>query len=94
MNLNTAYELLKMRLGMTSDVMFERLMHLLEATVRELDDEKGIEVDLSNPRILEFVVSYAAWRYEKKAEGAGMPRYLQMDLRNLYLHNKKERSDV
>ena len=94
MDKTTAHELLKLRLGMTSDVMFERLDHLLDAVIQELDDEKGISVDLENARILEFVVSYAAWRYEKKSESAGMPRFLEMDLRNLYLHNKKERPNV
>ena len=94
MDKTKAHELLKLRLGMTSDAMYERLDHLLEAVIKELDDEKGIEVDLENARVLEFVISYAAWRYEKKSESAGMPRFIQLDLRNLYLHNKKERPNV
>ena len=92
MDTSTAFDLLKLRLGMSTDVMAERLLHLLDATIHTLDDEKGIEVDLSNPVILEFVVSYSAWLYEHKRESAGMPRYLQAALRNLYLHNKKERA--
>ena len=91
MDTSTAYELLKLRLGMSTDVMSERLLHLLDATIHMLDDEKGIEVNMDNPLMLEFIVSYSAWLYEHKSETAGMPRYLQAELRNLYLHNKKER---
>lgn len=89
MDTSVAYSLLKLRLGMSTDVMAERLVHLIDATVHMLDDEKGILVDMSNPVILEFVVSHSAWLYERKGDSAGMPRYLQLALHNLYLHNKK-----
>lgn len=91
-DMKIAYDLLKLRLGITSEAMAQRLSHLLEATVKMLDDEKGIQVDLTNPLMLEFVVSYSAWLYERKAD-AGMPRYLQLQLHNLFLHNKKVRLD-
>jgi transcriptional regulator len=82
--------LLKLRLGISSDVMVDRLNQIIDAVIHELKDEKGINVDLDNPRIIGFVVEYAAWRYEKKTESAGLPRHLQMDLRNLYLHNRRQ----
>lgn len=90
MDISVAHSLLKLRLGMSTDIMAERLIHLLKATVKMLDDEKGILVDMSNPLILEFVVSHAAWLYERKSDSAGMPRYLQLALHNLYIHNRKQ----
>lgn len=96
MEISLLLNLLKLSLGISSDAMDLRLVHILDATIKELSDEKGIELDPSNPRIEEFIVSYSKWKYESRSETSGLPRYLEMDLRNLYLHNKtrkKEGSD-
>lgn len=86
-------ELLKLSLGISSNAMDVRLNHILDATLRELSDEKGIKLDPDNARIIEFVVAYSSWKYKERSESAGLPRYLEMDLRNLYLHNKASENE-
>lgn len=81
--------LLKMRLGISSVAKDPLLNHLIDATEKMLDDEKGIEVDMLNPVITEFIINYSVWKYESKGEQGGMPRHLQYALHNLMIHNQK-----
>lgn len=81
--------LLKLRLGISSTAKDTLLNHLLDATVKMLDDEKGIFVDMANPVITEFIVNYSTWKYESKGEQSGMPRHIQFALHNLVVHNRK-----
>ena len=89
MTIVTILELLKIRLGIASSARDDYLLHLSEATIAMLDDEKGINADLNNPVVSDFVINYAAWKYESKGEMGGMPRHLQFALHNLMIHNKK-----
>lgn len=89
MDVGTILKLLKIRLGIASASRDEYLLHLIEATIAMLDDEKGINADLTNPVISNFVVNYTAWIYESKGELGGMPRHLQFALHNLMIHNQK-----
>ena len=82
-------QLLKIRLGIASNARDAYLIHLISATIKMLDDEKGINVDADNELILAFIVDYSAWRYESKGEFGGMPRHLQFALHNLMIHNQK-----
>jgi len=81
--------LLRQKLGISSTIKDVSLLHSLESTQRMLDDEKGINADLTNPVITEFIVDYTAWKYERKPDADGMPRYLQAALNNLMIHNGK-----
>lgn len=83
-------ELLKVRLGITSETRDFYLLHIVESVMTMLSDEKEINVDLSNANIVGFIVNYSAWIYESKGEQAGMPRHLQFALHNLMIHNGKE----
>lgn len=89
MDVGTILKLLKIRLGIASASRDEYLLHLIEATIAMLDDEKGINADLTKPVISNFVVNYTAWMYESKGELGGMPRHLQFALHNLMIHNQK-----
>ena len=89
MDVGTILKLLKIRLGIASASRDEYLQHLIEASIKMLDDEKGIDADLTNPVISNFVINYTAWIYESKGELGGMPRHLQFALHNLMIHNKK-----
>lgn len=87
MDKSIALQLLKLRLGIFSNARDTYLNHLLDTTIHMLTDEKKIDVGLSNPVILNFVVSYSAWLFESKGEQGGMPRHLQFSLHNLMMHN-------
>ena len=82
-------QLLKIRLGIASNARDVYLIHLLEATIQMLSDEKGIDTETPNELITAFIVDYSAWRYESKGESGGMPRHLQYALHNLMIHNQK-----
>lgn len=89
MELSTALQLLKLRLGVFSNAKDAYFQHLINSTIKMLEDEKKIDVDLSNPVVANFVISYSAWEYESKGEQGGMPRHLQFALHNLMIHNQK-----
>ncbi|MBR0576755.1 hypothetical protein KCG48_10465 [Proteiniclasticum sp. BAD-10] len=80
---------LKARLGISSNGKDAYLNLIIDSTIKMLDDEKGINADLTNPVITEFIVDYATWKYEAKGETTGMPRYLDFALKNLMIHNRK-----
>ncbi len=86
--------LLKARLGISSTVKDTYLNLIIDSTIKLLSDEKGIDVDLTNPVIIEFIVDYSVWKYEAKGETAGMPRYIDFALKNLMIHNRRVVTDV
>jgi hypothetical protein len=80
---------IKARLGISSNGKDAYLNLIIDATIKMLEDEKGVNADLSNPLIIEFIVDYATWKYEAKGETGGLPRYLDFALKNLMIHNQK-----
>lgn len=78
--------LLKLKIGIMSDVQDERLQHLIDAIVEELTTEKGIVIDMENPRHTSFITDYAEYRY--KSVSQEVPRYLMHRLYNLYLKDR------
>lgn len=94
MDISTIVQLVKARLGISSDVRDTFLTAIAEGVVKELEDEKGLALDGANPYHLMFVVDYATWRYqnvENSETSSGrvmlsMPRHLQYRLHNLMVH--------
>lgn len=86
--------LLKMRVGVASDSRDVYFNHLVDSVIHMLDDEKGINAELDNPVVADFVINYATWIHESKGEMGGMPRHLQYALNNLMIHNQKVIPDV
>lgn len=80
-------ELLKLKLGIRSDVQDVRLEHLIQAIIEELTEEKGIAISMDNPRHTSFITDYAEYRYKNVTEE--MPRYLLHRLHNMYLKDRK-----
>ena len=83
MTIEQIIELLKLKLGIMSDVQDARLAHLVQAVIDELVDEKGIRLDMDEPRHVSFITDYAEYRY--KNVGEEMPRYLLHRLHNLFI---------
>jgi len=86
MNITTVLELVKSRIGISSNVRDAYLYHIVEGVTAELEDEKGLVLDGANPYQLMFVVDYATWRYQNRDSMDGMPRHLQFRLHNLMIH--------
>ena len=86
MNASTVVALVKERLGIKTDVRDIYLTAIVDGVIKELEDEKGLALDGSNPYHLMFVVDYATWRYQSRDSDAGLPRHLQFRLHNLIIH--------
>jgi len=102
MDVAQVLELVKARLGITTEVRDAYLTAIIEGIIKELTDEKGLVLDGTNPYHLMFVVDFATWRYQSVGDGTtaytgqpmSMPRHLQFRLHNLMIHAGGGASDV
>lgn len=81
-------KLVKARLGISSDTRDEYIQAIIDGIEKELKERQGLDIDISNPFHLMFVVDYSCYRYENKGEHSGMPRHLQWRLHNLFIAGK------
>lgn len=88
--LETALELVKARIGITSKVRDEYLTAIIDGVIKELEDVQGLSIDLDDPVFLMFVVDYATWRYQNRDSHDGMPRHLQFRLHNLMISGVRD----
>jgi hypothetical protein len=86
MDIAKILKLVKARLGITTAVRDEYLTAIISGIVQELEQEKGIALDMDNMNHLMFCVDYATWRYQSRDESGAMPRHLQFRLHNLMIH--------
>ena len=93
MNTETVLQLVKARLGITTNVRDSYIEAIVQGVITELEDEKGLALDGANPYHLMFVVDYATWRYQNRDSEGAMPRHLQFRLHNLMIHANKESDD-
>ena len=94
MDTNTILQLVKERLGIRTNVRDAYLAAIVEGVVKELEDEKGLVLDDTNPYHLMFVVDYSTWRYQNRDSEGAMPRHLQFRLHNLMIHAAKESDEA
>lgn len=98
MNVLTVLDLVKARLGITTNIRDNYIKAIIEGIIKELEDEKGLALDDANPYHLMFVVDYSTWRYQSvnatevtsTSKVLPMPRHLQFRLHNLMIHAAKE----
>lgn len=98
MNVLTVLDLVKARLGITTNIRDNYIKAIIEGVIKELEDEKGLALDDANPYHLMFVVDYSTWRYQSvnatevtsTSKVLPMPRHLQFRLHNLMIHAVKE----
>lgn len=90
MDITTVLGVVKERLGLRSAARESYLLAIIDGVVKELEDEKGLALDGTNPYHLLFVVDYVTWRYQSVNDdgkyGAPLPRHLQYRLHNLVIH--------
>jgi hypothetical protein len=94
MDASTVLELVKARLGISTTVRDTYLIAIIDGVIKELEDEKGLALDGTNPYHLMFVVDYATWRYQSRDSDGAMPRHLQYRLHNLMIHVGGVQNDV
>ena len=87
MEITTILPLVKERLGIRSEVRDTYLSAIINGVVKELEDEKGLVLEDTNPCHLLFVVDYATWRYQSRDSDGAMPRHLKFRMHNLIIHN-------
>lgn len=85
-------ELVKLKLGISTELRDKPLTKIIDGVLSELQNELGITIQANRPDHELFVVDLAAHRYESKSEA--LPRHLQWRLHNLQLGSKKEAKDV
>ena len=83
-------ELVKARLGISSDKRDEYFEAIIDGLITELREVQNIDIDETNPGQLMFLVDYAVYRYENKGEHSGLPRHLQWRLHNLFVGVKND----
>ncbi|WP_035317147.1 hypothetical protein [Brevibacillus sp. CF112] len=79
--------LVKARLGITVAVRDTYLAAIVSGVVRELQQEKGVNLDPDDANHLMFCVDLATWRYQSRDSDGSMPRHLQYRLHNLMIHS-------
>ncbi|PEL13785.1 hypothetical protein [Bacillus sp. AFS017336] len=80
-------QLVKARLGISSDVRDGYLLAIIEGILTELSEEQGLVLSEVNSYHLMFVADFSTWRYQNRDSADGMPRHLQYRLHNLIISN-------
>lgn len=84
-------ELLKLKLGISTDLRDKPLKKIISSVITELTENLGADLVSNRADHEMFVVDFAAYRYEG---GVDMPRHLQWRLHNLQVSSKGKVSDV
>lgn len=89
MDTATILDLVKARLGISTNVRDAYLNSIIESIITELEDEKGITLVADNANHLMFIVDYSSWRYQSRDSTGAMPEHLKWRLKNLYVSGGK-----
>lgn len=100
--IDTALELTKARLGISTTIRDALLRNAVESVVEEMESEKGLVLNYDSPLHLDFVKDYATWRYQSVGDNAlsvarvplAIPRHLQFRLHNLIIKQQAGESYV
>ena len=91
MNEGQLLELLKLKLGISTNLRDKPLKKIISSVITELTENLGVDLVSDRADHEMFVVDFAAYRYEG---GVDMPRHLQWRLHNLQVSSKGKVSDV
>lgn len=80
MNDETMLDMLKIDLGITTNIYDDRLSQYIAAAKSEIERE-GVTLS-SSLADAQLIISYAAWTWRKRDTGEGMPRMLRWQLNN------------
>jgi hypothetical protein len=89
MDIATTLSLVKDSIGIRSSTARDTFITaIIDSTVKELTEEKGLTIEADNMNHSMFIVDYSAWRYNNRDSKEAMPRNLQFRLHNMIIHNK------
>lgn len=80
MNDETMLQMLKIDLGITTDIYNDRLTQYITAAKAELEREGVVLTNSIADGNL--VIQYAAWMWRKRDTGEGMPRMIRWQINN------------
>lgn len=86
MTIDTILEMLKVDLGISTNVYDERLSVYIQYATEEIEREGTVLSDTISDQNL--VAMYAAWLWRKRETGEGMPRMLRYALNNKIFSQK------
>lgn len=90
MTMQVVLDLVKSKEGIKTDKRDEYISQLVEASVDELKNVKGIEIDLSIPSHVVFVADWTYYQYINK-DRAEMPRYLKQKLHDFQISYRRRK---
>ncbi|HEM5713568.1 hypothetical protein HO794_03550 [Streptococcus suis] len=82
-------QLVKMKEGIKSDKRDKYLTELIKSSIDELEQVKGIAIDLNIPHHVTFVADWTYYQYINKDQPT-MPRYLQQKLHDYQITYRKQ----
>lgn len=82
MNSETMLTMLKIDLGITTDIYDTRLGQYLTSARAEIVREGVKNLSTDNVSDANLVIQYAAWMWRKRDTGEGMPRMIRWQLNN------------
>lgn len=96
MDIKTILEITKERLGIRTDIRDTYITSIIKGLMTELEQEKGLKLDIENPYHASFISDFAVWRYQSKDFVGNitkdltftMPRHLQYRLHNFIIHQQ------
>lgn len=81
MNFETMLSSLKIDLGITSTAYDSRLTHFMKAAYNEIQRE-GVTLSADSLDDQNLVIMYAAWMWNKRESGEGIPRMIRWQINN------------
>ena len=77
--------IVKARLGIVVETQDTYLTQLVKSSYAKLVNQMGIVYDETRFDHATLLADYAVWRYQNRDSTAGMPPWLRLEIRELYL---------
>lgn len=82
MNTEQMLQMLKIDLGITTEIYDERLGQYIQTAQAEIEREGASLTPSSSVPDATLIISYAAWMWRKRDTGEGIPRMLRWQINN------------
>lgn len=84
-------QIVKSKLGISSNIRDTLLNHIIDSTKIELQEEHNLVVKEEDTDLVSsFLIDYVCFKYQNR-EYKGVPRYLQFRLHNLKINGLKKK---
>lgn len=83
-------QIVKSKLGISSNVRDTLLNHIIDSTRIELQEEHNLIIGEDTDLVSSFLIDYVCFKYQNR-EYKGVPRYLQFRLHNLKVNRLKKK---